>query len=468
MSFPLNKQVIIWILASALFMEMMDATILNTAIPNISLAFNTNPVNLKLAITSYLISLAIFIPISGWAADNYGTKNVFSTSIIVFSISSIFCGLSNSLLELSIFRALQGFGAAMMTPVARLIMVRVFPPSELVKATMYIFLPALTGPILGPLIGGLITTYTTWRWIFFINIPIGIITFILAQKYIINEESTQKKKPDFLGFFLIGTSLSCFAISLESIGESILPTLILKVLLSIGLITFIMFIFHAIHYKENSILNLQLFKIRTYRIGVLGNFISYIATGGVSFLLPLLFQLQFQYSPIKSGLLIAPMALGAFTMRGISSRFIKKFGFKKIIFVAPFGISFALLLIAQIDHSSSYLYICISCFLLGFFNILLFSSNGPLIYVDIPKSKSANATSLDITIRQFTSGISVGFVSFLLLTFLDSLKTDIFKFEGLKAFHFTLYILAGIILLQVFVSFGLKTHDGENASKNAN
>ncbi len=457
-----------WILSAALFMEMMDATILNTAIPNIATSFETYPVNLKLAITSYLISLAIFIPISGWAADNYGTKTVFSTSIIIFTISSIFCGFSNSLIELSIFRALQGFGAAMMTPVARLIMVGVFPPAELVKATMYIFLPALTGPILGPLIGGLITTYSNWRWIFFINIPIGIITFLLAQKFIINEVSEQKTKPDFLGFFLIGTSLSCFAITMESIGESVIPILIIKVILSIALITFSMFIFHAIHYKENSILNLQLFKIRTYRIGVIGNFIAYIATGGIAFLLPLLFQLQFGLSPIKSGLLISPMAIGALIMRGISSRFIKKFGFKKIISVAPFGICASLLLIANIDHSSSYFYICTSCFLLGFFNILLFSSNGPLIYVDVPKNKSANATSLDITIRQFTSGISVGLVSFLLISFLDNLKLTIYDINGLKAFHYTIYILSGIILFQFFVSLGLKKHDGENASKNAN
>ena len=467
MNFPVNKKIIMWILSSVLFMEMMDSTIINTAIPEIAKSFQTYPVNLKLAVTSYLISLAIFIPISGWAADTYGTKTVFSTAIIIFTISSIFCGFSNSLIELSIFRALQGFGGAMMTPVARLIMVRVFPPSELVKATMYIFLPALLGPALGPLIGGLITTYTNWRWIFFINIPIGLCALYFTQKYIENEIAEHKTKADIIGFLLIGTSLSCLALAIESIGESIIPSYIIKVMSSIGIITFIMFIFHAIQYKENSILNLQLFKYRTFKIGVIGNIIAYISTAGVAFLLPLMFQIQFGMTPLKSGLLISPMAIGAMVMRGISPQFIKKFGFKKVIFFAPIGIFFSLISIGFITRDSSYIYICICCFFLGFFNILLMSSNGPMIYVDIPKNKSANATSLDITIRQFSAGLSVGLVSFLLITFLDNLKTNIHSEEGIKSFHYTFFILSGIILLQIIASFGLKKNDGEEASRGA-
>lgn len=467
MAFPLNKKIIMWILSSVLFMEMMDSTIINTAIPEIAKSFQTYPINLKLAVTSYLISLAIFIPISGWAADNYGTKTVFSAAIIIFTISSIFCGFSNSLIELSIFRAIQGFGGAMMTPVVRLIMVRVFPPSELVKATMYIFLPALLGPVLGPLIGGLITTYTSWRWIFFINIPIGILALLFTKKYIENEIAEQKIKADVIGFILIGTSLSCFAVAIESFGESIISIFILKVIFSIGLITFVMFTYHAIQYKEKSILNLQLFKFRTFRIGVIRNIIAYISTGGVAFLLPLMFQLLFGMTPIQSGLLISPMAIGAMIMRGISSKFIKKYGFKKVIFVAPIGICLSLLLISFISKDSSFYYICTSCFFLGFFNILLMSSNGPMIYVDIPKNKSANATSLDITMRQFSAGLSIGLVSYLLITFLKHLKVNIVSEEGIKAFHYTFYILAGIILLQIIASFGLKKNDGETASRGA-
>lgn len=456
-----------WILSAVLFMEMMDSTIINTAIPEIAKSFQTHPVNLRFAVTSYLLSLAIFIPISGWAADTYGTKSVFSTAIAIFTISSIFCGFSNSLIELAIFRAIQGFGGAMMTPVARLIMVRVFPPTELVKATMYVFLPALMGPVLGPLVGGVITTYTTWRWIFFINIPFGIVALFFTYKYIQNEIAENKTKADIIGFLLIGTALSSFAIAMESIGESIISNQILKIISSIGIVTFLMFIIHAIQYKEKSILNLQLFKYRTYRIGVIGNVIAYLSTGGVAFLLPLLFQVQFGLSPAMSGLLIAPMAVGSMIMRAISPIFIKKYGFKKMIFIAPFGICISLILIAFISKDSSYPYICFSCGLLGFFNILLMSSNGPMIYVDIPKIKSANATSLDITIRQFTAGLSIGLVSFFLIIFLGNLKATIYSPEGIHAFHYTFFILAGIILLQTIVSFGLNKNDGIEASRGA-
>lgn len=238
---PINKKIIMWIITSALFMEMIDTTIINTAIPEISVAFKTHPINLKFAVTSYLISLAIFIPISGWAADRFGTKNIFLISIIIFTISSIFCGFSNSLIELSAFRAIQGFGGALMTPVARLIMVRVFPPTELVKATMYIFLPALLGPVLGPLIGGILTTYVSWRWIFFINIPIGITALYFAKKYIQNEVATNKPKLDILGFLLIGSSLACLAIAMESIGESVISTESLKIISITGFL-FLLFL----------------------------------------------------------------------------------------------------------------------------------------------------------------------------------------------------------------------------------
>jgi EmrB/QacA subfamily drug resistance transporter len=464
---PRKKRIVMWILSATLFMEMMDSTIINTAIPEIAKSFQTNPVNLRFAITSYLLSLAVFIPISGWAADRYGTKTVFSTAIAIFTISSIFCGFSNSLIELAIFRAIQGFGGAMMTPVARLIMVRVFPANELVKATMYVFLPALLGPVLGPLIGGVITTYTTWRWIFFINIPIGIIALICTFKFIQNEIAENKIKADILGFLLIGTSLSCFAIAMESIGESLISIPTLKIISSVGIVTFLMFIMHALQYKEKSILNLQLFKYRTYRIGVIGNVIAYLSTGGVAFLLPLLFQLQFGLSPVKSGLLIAPMAVGSMIMRAISPKLIKKYGFKRMIFIAPIGICISLLFTAFISRESSSLYICLTCGFLGFFNILLMSSNGPMIYTDIPKINSANATSLDITIRQFSAGLSVGLVSFLLIIFLGNSNSTIYSSEGIKAFQNTFFILAGIILLQMILSFGLKKYDGEEVSRGA-
>ena len=244
-----------------------------------------------------------------------------------------------------------------MTPVARLIMVRVFPVNELVIATMYIFLPARIGTILGPLIGGVISSYTTWRWIFFINIPIGIICLFFASKYIENEVINSNSKLDYKGFILIGTSLSCLALFLEFIGEKIIPNNILYFIFGVGIISLILFILHSLKIKDKSILNLQLFKLRTFRVGTLSNVIAFISTGGIPLLLPLLFQLQFKLSPLVSGLLIAPMAVGAMFMRGIAPKFINKFGFKKVITYTPIGIFVSLIMLSYININSSYLYI---------------------------------------------------------------------------------------------------------------
>ncbi|WP_186645531.1 DHA2 family efflux MFS transporter permease subunit [Fluviispira vulneris] len=462
----INKRVIIWILAGIMFIEMVDTTIINTAIPDIAHSLKANPVNLKFAVTSYLLSLAMFIPISGWAADRFGTKPVLSSAIIIFTISSILCGLATSLVELSIFRFIQGFGGALMTPVARLIMVRIFPPSELVRATMLIFFPALFGPIVGPLLGGVITTYTTWRIIFFINIPMGILTYLLVQKYIPNEIAENKKRLDLKGFFLSGISLASLTVALETVGENLISSKLHTFVATIGSFTLLLFIYHAIKMQEKSILNLTLFKIKTFRTGVIGNSITYISTGGVSFLLPLLFQLQFGMTPLKSGLLVAPMAVGALIMRGISPRILKRYGFKRVLSIAPFGICFALILISFINQNSSLIYIIFSTAIFGFFNILAFSSNGPMIYVDVPKNISATATSLDVTIRQFSNSISIGFSSFILISFLNYYTFPIHNPKAIEAFRTTFFILALCILPVSILSLTLKKSDGEHATKN--
>ncbi|WP_397599803.1 MFS transporter [Silvanigrella sp.] len=368
-------------------------------------------------------------------------------------------------MKLLFFRALQGFGGGLITPVARLIMVRVFPVNELVIATMYIFLPARIGTILGPLIGGIISSYTTWRWIFFINIPIGIICLFFASKHIKNEVINSNSKLDMKAFILIGTSLSCLALFLEFIGEKIIPNTLLYFILGVGIISLILFILRSLKLKDKSILNLQLFKLRTFRIGTLSNVIAFISTGGIPLLLPLLFQIQFKLSPLVSGLLIAPMAVGAMFMRGIAPKFIKKYGFKKVITYTPIGIFLSLIMLSYININSSYLYIITSCFFLGFFSISLMSSNGTLIYVDIPKMNSSNATSLDSTIRQFSSGISIAFSTLLLTYFLKLTDNHIYSDNAINAFRYTFIALAGIILIEFFISSGLAKNDGEKASK---
>jgi len=461
-----RKKIIIWIISGALFMEMIDSSIINTAIPEIAKSLQTAPITLRFAVTSYLLSLAVFIPSSGYMADRFGTKNIFALAIVIFTLSSILCGVSTNITELTVFRAIQGFGGALMTPVARLIMVRSFPPRELVRVTSYVVTPALIGPVIGPLLGGVITQYLSWHWIFFVNVPVGMIALYAVQKFVLNEKFERDYGFDYVGFVLLGAALSCLALSFEFIGEEGIPTNVHFFVGIVGVTSLVLFALYAFFKKEKAVLNFGLFKVRTFRSGVLGNFVSVTAHTGVAFILPLLFQLQFGMTPSRSGLFVAPIAAGGFCMRMFSVRVAKQFGFKKILAVGPFLGCLSFVMLSFISHTSSYFYIVLSGFLLGVAGVLIFSANGPLTYADVPRKLSSNATSIDITVRQFSVSLAIGVAAFLIIVFLHLFHfSHISDVGATRVFRFTFLTLAALCLLQSLVSLGLYKEDGFEASQ---
>ena len=320
------------IIAVALFMENMDSTVIATSLPAIAADIGTNPLALKLAVTSYLLSLAIFIPASGWTADRFGARTVFRAAIAVFVLGSIGCALSNSLTDFVIARIVQGMGGAMMTPVGRMVLVRTIPKRELVGAMAWVTTPALIGPVLGPPVGGFITTYATWHWIFIINVPIGLIGIVLATRYIPDMRAEHHDRFDLNGMVLAGLGIAGVAFGLSVLGLNFLPWTVVAALVVGGAFFIAAYLVHARH-TANPALDLTLFRMPTFFASVLGGFIFRLGIGALPFLLPLMLQIGFGMTPFQSGLITFASAFGAMGMKLAAVTILRRFGFRTILVV---------------------------------------------------------------------------------------------------------------------------------------
>jgi len=318
------------IVACALFMENLDATVISTALPAIALDPHQSPIQLKLALTCYLLTLAVFNPASGWFADRFGTRIVFRMAIFVFALGSALCGFANSIQSLVAARALQGVGGAMMVPVGRLVILRTIPRSEFVGALAWLTIPALVGPVLGPPVGGFITTYFSWRWIFWINLPVAALGMILATLYVPNVKGERLNQFDYIGFVLSGVGLAALVAGSAAADLNGMPIGFVVGLFAIGAVSVILYVFHA-RRTEAPILDLKLLRYSTFRAGIVGGSLFRIGIGGLPLLLPLLFQLGFGMTPLSSGLLTFVAAIGAMGMKTVAGTILKWFGFRKVL-----------------------------------------------------------------------------------------------------------------------------------------
>ena len=320
------------IIAVALFMENMDATVIATSLPAIAADIGTNPLALKLAITTYLLSLAIFIPASGWTADRFGARTVFRAAIAVFVVGSIGCAMSNSLTDFVIARVVQGMGGAMMTPVGRMVLIRSIAKRDLVGAMAWVTTPALIGPVLGPPVGGFITTYATWHWIFIINVPIGLIGILLATRYIPDLRADEHERFDVTGMVLAGLGIGGVAFGFSVLGLNYLPWFVVAALIVGGACFIAAYLAHA-RRTDNPALDLTLFKLPTFFASITGGFIFRLGIGALPFLLPLMLQIGFGMTPFQSGLITFASAFGAMGMKWATATILRRFGFRTILVV---------------------------------------------------------------------------------------------------------------------------------------
>ena len=444
-------------------MESLDTTILNTAVPVVAQALKVAPLSMKSVLASYTLSLAVFIPISGWMADRFGTRKVFASAIGLFTLGSFLCGISSDIHLLVACRILQGCGGAMMVPVGRLTLVRTFAKSELIRAMSFVAIPSLIGPMLGPIAGGLIVRYLQWRFIFFVNLPIGIVGLVMVYLHLPDYREQNPKPLDVVGFILFGSGVALLSYVLEIFGDHALGLLEILGLLALSLTLIVGYGLHATR-MAFPLLQLSLFMIRTFRVAVSGGFFTRLGIGGVPFLLPLLYQVGLGLTPVQSGLLIMPQAFAAMSTKFLMPRILHRLGYRGVLISNTIILGLLLMLFATIGLTTPLWVIVLQAFCYGALTSLQYTSMNTLVYADIDENKTSNASSIASTIQQMSISFGVAVAGLLTAFFIpDRLHSN--PGEMIRGIHESFLILGGFTVLSTIAFHQLRPGDGAKVSQ---
>jgi EmrB/QacA subfamily drug resistance transporter len=458
-----RKRLLPWLVAVAFFMESLDTTILNTAVPVISDALGVAPLSMKSVLASYTLSLAVFIPISGWMADRFGTRLVFASAIGLFTLGSVLCGLTSDIHLLVACRILQGCGGAMMVPVGRLTLVRTFDKSELIRAMSFVAIPGLIGPMLGPIAGGLIVGYLHWRAIFFVNLPFGIAGLILVYLHLPDYRAANTKPLDIVGLVLFGSGVALLSYVLEIFGEHTLSLAEIIGLLAISLSLIAGYGLHASRIAF-PLLQLSLFSIRTFSAAVSGSFFTRLGIGGVPFLLPLLYQIGLGFTPVQSGLLIMPQAIAALSTKFFMPKILDRLGFRGVLISNTIVLGLLLMLFATIGAATPIWIIVLLAFCYGAFGSLQYTSMNTLVYADVPDDQSSNASSIASTAQQMSISFGVAAAGLTTALFVPASSASN-SAEMIHGLHEAFLALGGFTLLSTAIFHRLKSGDGANETR---
>jgi EmrB/QacA subfamily drug resistance transporter len=457
-----SKRTLPWLVAVAFFMESLDTTILNTAVPAVSAALHVAPLSMKAVLASYTLSLAVFIPISGWMADRFGTRRVFASAIGVFTLGSFLCGICSNIHLLVACRILQGMGGAMMVPVGRLTLVRSFAKSDLLRIMSFVSIPALVAPMLGPIAGGLIVGYLHWRLIFFLNIPIGLLGLVMVFLHLPDYREEKTHPLDFVGLILFGSGIALLSYVLEVFGEHELSAREVSGLLALSLVLLTGYWLHA---KTLSfpLLDLKLFSIRTFRAAVYGSFFTRVGIGGVPFLLPLLYQVGLGFTPIQSGLLIMPQAIAALCMKVILRKLISAIGYKWVLIANTMVIGLLLALFSTIGTLTPVWTIVLIAFFYGAFTSLQYTSMNTLVYADVEEHDASSASSIASTGQQMSISFGVAAAGLATAFFVPG-NAYSNPHEMVAGIHKAFLCLGTLTLISTIVFTSLKREDGESVN----
>jgi EmrB/QacA subfamily drug resistance transporter len=456
------KRLLPWLVAVAFFMEALDTTILNTAVPAISRSLDVTPLAMKAALSCYTLSLAVFIPISGWMADRFGTRRVFASAIGLFTLSSLLCGLSRNIEFLVACRIVQGCGGAMMLPVGRLTLLRFFSKIDRVRALSFVAVPGLVGPMLGPVVGGLIVSALNWRFIFFVNIPIGLAGLYLVGRYLPDYRDADKRPFDTAGFLLFGGGIALLSYVLEVFGEHTLNAAGVAGLLAVS---FVLLTAYGVHTARAArpLMQLSLFRIRTFSTAVIGGFFTRLGIGGLPFLLPLLYQIGLGLPPAVSGLLIMPQAFGAISMKFIVPRILERFNYRPVLLTNTIVLGCFLAAFSTFGHGTPLWLIAIQAYLYGGLTSLQYTCMNTMAYVDTPERQASSATSIANTAQQMSVSFGVALAAMVAALFLpDHARAN--PDQMISGLHHAFWVLGGFTILSTALFLRLKPGDSVTGS----
>ncbi|WP_257017808.1 MFS transporter [Serratia fonticola] len=465
---PTMHKALPWIAAVAYFMQALDTSILNTALPKMAADLHESPLSMESAVICYALSLALFIPASGFLADKFGTRNVFIFALTFFSIGSLCSASATSLFWLDVSRVLQGVGGAMMVPVSRLTLIKSFDRKDFLKALNTSTLLGLAGPFLGPVLGGFLVENLTWHWIFLINVPIGILGIIFSLKFMPNIRG-KSTDLDVKGLVLVSLAFIITTLSLEMMSDG--AGIHYPILLFIpGVLLLYVYVTHARKnlkvFHKSSIFPLELFKVKTFSIGLAGNFASRLGAQAIPFLLPLMLQLALGFSAIHSGLMLIPLALAAMIMKELVTPILRRFGYRNVLIYSTFFVGMAIMTLGLFDQNTPIYFLAINLFLIGFVNSLRFTAMSSLTLADLYDEKASSGNSLMSVSQQLSTTFGVAISAVLLRMFqapADSMHLDL-----VDSFRVTFVILGVITLISGFIFFKLSEQDGANLTARQN
>jgi EmrB/QacA subfamily drug resistance transporter len=457
------KRLLPWLVAVAFFMESLDSTILNTAVPAISHALGVQPLSMKAVVSSYTLSLAVFIPISGWVAMRFGTRRVFAGAIGLFTLGSLLCGLCSNLDLLVACRVLQGCGGAMMLPVGRLTMVRTFAKSEYMRALSFVAIPGLIGPMLGPTIGGFLIEYFHWSVIFFLNIPIGLVGLWMVRRHLPDFREARSHRMDYVGFVLFGVGVALLSYVLEVFGEHTLSVSQILALLAISAALLSAYGLNSLRIAK-PLLQLGLFRLRTFRAANVGSFVSRVGIGGIPFLLPLMYQVGFGFNPIQSGLLIMPMPFAAMSLRFLINRMLRRFGYRRVLIADTAALGVMLALFATITaHTPLWMVVCM-VFGLGFLQSTLYTSLNTLSIADLDDAQASNGSTILSTIQQLSLSFGIAAASLVTAVFVPD-RFHANAADLIQGIHHAFLVLGAWMILTTITFMRLRNSDGAAVSQ---
>jgi EmrB/QacA subfamily drug resistance transporter len=455
------KRLLPWLVAIAFLMESLDTTVLNTAVPSMARALHESELAMKSVLASYALSLAVFIPASGWMADRFGTRRVFSAAIAVFTIGSILCGLARSVPLLVVFRLIQGMGGAMMVPVGRLTLIRAFPKAELVRAMSFVAIPSLVGPLIGPALGGFIISVTTWDNIFFLNVPIGLVGLVLVYLHLPDYRTEAMPPLDVMGLVYFGSGISLLSWVLEVFGEhhAAGPELAVAGAIALGLLAL-----YWVHARPlaHPLLDVDLLKFRTFTSSVAGSFVTRLGVGGAPFLLPLLYQTGLGYTPLQSGLLIMPQAVGAMTSKFLVRYELAFFGYRTLLIGNTVLLGVMLMMFGTVGPATPIWMICAQAMTYGVLMSTQFTAMNTLAYAEVPVQQTSHASAFAGTFQQLSMSFGVATAGLVTATFVTSRATE--HADMLSSVHHAFFILGGVTILSAMVFAFLRRGDGDNVS----